>query len=296
MASNWSKRSSTLVLAAMVLLGIQACSGDDPAAPASKAPRIPPQSTMSIDLSFFNPAQFDRALIRQGELPPVVQTGTGKDNFINAAVRALYIQLTFWAALEPPVSAFSLAVHSVPQPQEDGSWLWTYVFVDHQIEYSIFLYGLDAGDHTVWRMEVSTNNPDMPLDHFVWFSGEAMKDYSSGYWQFYEPAIALLNASAANPAQTPGLQSVRIDWLNQPGDIHQLTVLNNKKGAQDEGDNLVAYSSPAVSYLEFTDVSEPLVYNITWYPDGSGSIQVPDYNGGLKACWDVHQNDVVCPE
>jgi hypothetical protein len=43
-------------------------------------------------------------------------------------------------------------------------------------------------------------------------------------------------------------------------------------------------------------VSEPLVYNITWYPDGSGSIQVPDYNGGLKACWDVHQNDVVCPE
>jgi hypothetical protein len=295
MASNWLKRSSILVLA-MAFLGIQACSGDDPAAPANKAPQIPSQSTMSIDLSFFNTAQFDRASIHPGELPPVVQTGTGKDNFINAAVRAFYIELTFWAALEPPVSAFSLAIHSVPQPQEDGSWLWTYVFVDHQIEYTIFLYGLDAGDHTVWRMEVSTNDPQMSLDHFVWFSGEAIKDNSSGYWQFYEPVLAMLNTSALSQAQTPGVESVRIDWLNQAGDIHQLTVLNDKEGAVDLGDNLVFYSSPTVSYLQFNDVSAPVVYNITWYPDGSGSIQVPDYNGGAKACWDVYRSDVVCPE
>ena len=219
---------------------------------------------------------------------------TNRQNFIEAAVRALYIQLTFWSALEPPIAAFALAIHSVPQPQDDGSYLWTYIFVENEIEYAIFLYGKNAGLKTEWRMEVSTNNLEMPLDHFVWFTGEAMKNNSSGYWQFYEPtADDILLAAAA--LQTPGEQSIRIDWENLPGDVHQLTLANNYPGSPDEGDNVVFFSSPAMSYIELTDVSEPLVYNITWYADGSGSLQVPDYNNYEKACWDTQQYNIDCP-
>jgi hypothetical protein len=300
-------RCGVCLVIVIALFGFQACSGDDPAAPpAERAPALPDASTMTLNLSFFDPAPVDRASIAAGE-PLVVEAVAGKENFINAAVRVCFVELVFWAALQPPVAAFAFAIHSVPQLQDDGSWLWTYIFVDKEIEYSVFLYGTDAGDHTEWRMTVSTNNPEMPLDHFVWFTGEAMKDESSGYWQFYEPVAGLAVAAASGSAQTserarssesagtPGVQSVRIDWLNGPGSTHELTVLNNMPGGEDEGDHLVFSESPAMSYVEFADVSGPAVYNVTWYRDGSGSIEVPDYNNGEKACWDTRQNDAVCP-
>jgi len=88
--------------------------------------------------------------------------------------------------------------------------------------------------------------------------------------------------------------SVRIDWSNTANGEHVLTVLNNLAGGPDEGDNLVFYESPNVSYVRFTDVSVPEVHTVTWYPDGSGSIEVPDYNNGQMACWDTEQYDTVC--
>jgi len=295
MFRNFMYRCGVCLVIVTALFGFQACSNDDPAAPpAERAPALPDASTMTLDLSFFDPAPVDRASIAAGE-PLVVEAVAGKENFINAAVRVVYVELVFWAALQPPVAAFAFAIHSVPQLQDDGSWLWTYIFVDKEIEYRVFLYGTDAGNHTEWRMEVSTNNPEMPLDRFVWFTGEAMKDESSGYWQFYEPAAGLAVAAASGFARTQGIQSVRIDWLNGPGRTHELTVLNNMPGGEDEGDQLVFSASPAMSFVEFTDVSGPVVYNVTWYGDGSGSIDVPDYNNGEKACWDTRQNDTVCP-
>lgn len=291
-------RFGVCLLLIAALFGLQACSNDEdnPAGPGAQAPALPDMSTMTIDLSLFEQAGVGPAsMVDETPTASMSATQAAKDNFVAAAVRVFAVQLTFWAALEAPVAAFALAVHSIPQRQDDGSWLWTYIYVEGDIEYSIFLYGLDVGDQTQWRMEVSTNNPEMPLDHFVWFSGEAMEDNSSGYWQFYEPVLDLpIVADGAALEQTPGEQSIRISWLNSPGDVHQLTVLNNMPGSEDEGDNVVFFGSPAVSYLAFTDVSVPEVYNITWYADGSGSIHVPDYNNGEKACWDTNQNDTPC--
>jgi hypothetical protein len=291
-------RVGICVILLVALMGLQACSNEDPVSPPKdEAPTLPDMSTMTMDLSFFDQAQVDQTSIEGGTPTEMMLAAqAGKDNFINAAVRVFYVQLTFWAALEAPVAAFALALHSVPQHQDDGSWLWTYIFVDGEIEYSIFLYGIDAGDRTQWRMEVSTNDPSMPLNHFVWFTGEAMKGNTSGYWQFFEPQILMSDgANVAMAGDTPGVQSIRIDWLNAPGDIHQLTVLNNMPGAEEEGDNVVAFESPAMCYIEFTDVSVPETGNITWYADGSGYIHVPDYNNYEKACWDTNQDDVACP-
>jgi hypothetical protein len=301
MTRHLMNRCGVCLVIALALFGLPACSNDDgPVAPSKDtAPTIPDASTMTLDLAFFDPAPVDRASLAAGA-PLAVESSTGKDNFINAAVRVYYVELVFWAALQPPVSAFALAIHSVPQLQDDGSWLWTYIYVDGAIEYRIFLNGKNAGDRTEWRMEVSTNNPAMPLEHFVWFTGEAMKDETSGYWQFYEPvidpamAVAGLAGSSASEG-TPGIQSIRIDWLNGPGLSHRLTVTNNTPGGADEGDRVVFSDSFEASCLEFTDVSVPAVYNVTWYRDGSGSIQVPDYKNGEKACWDTRQNDTVCP-
>ena len=261
---------------------------------------------MTIDLSFFDELTLDAQADTRGKPDPMVLAQVaGKENFINAALRVAYVHGVFCEALKAPVSAFALAIHSVPQRQSDGSWLWTYVYVESEIEYVIYLFGADAGDRTEWRMEVSTNRPEMPLDHFVWFDGEVLKYESRGYWQFYEPipgetVLGPPTQAAAAAARTEGAQLARIDWFSLTGNVHQLSVLNNSPASPDVGDVLLFHASPVESYLTFTDASDPeVVYNITWYPDGSGSIQVPDYpvdNPGQKACWDSEQFNVACPE
>ncbi|UCH84343.1 MAG: hypothetical protein JSW50_01245 [Candidatus Latescibacterota bacterium] len=303
MSGRFCYRAGICLVLVVALFGFQACSNDDPVGPdtdANDAPALPDMSTMTMDLSFFGLAGVDQASIAKGSpSQELLGASTGKDNFINAAVRVLYVQLSFCAVFEAPVAAFALAIHSIPQKQDDGSYLWTYIFVEDAIEFSIFLYGKDEGDFVAWRMEVSTNNPALPLDHFVWFDGEAMKDDSEGYWQFYEPVFQSGVNAAGAPAGTPGVESVRVDWLNAPGHVHRLTLVNNMEGAEDEGDNIVFMSSPSVSSIEFTDVSVGETYSIVWYYDGSGYLQVPDYpeeNPGVRSCWDTRQYDVVCPD
>jgi hypothetical protein len=300
MLNRFLTRAGLLVVMAAVLCCFQACSTDenpvDTQNPALQPPALPAASTMAMNLSFFDAAQIDEASLISG-VPggPALSAAAGKEHFINAAVRVLFVNLVFCAAFEPPVAAFALAIHSIPQLQPDGSWLWTYIFVDGSVEYSIFLYGKRVADYNQWRMEVSASDPSLGFDHFVWFDGEAMVDGSSGYWQFYTP-VEGVPAVAAAGAATPGVPSVRIDWLNTSANEHQLTILANEAGSEDEGDTVVFYNSPSASFVQFNDLSAALLYEIIWYPDGSGSIEVPDYNGGDKACWDTRQNNSECPQ
>ncbi len=302
MPSCLTRRAGLYLSIAFAALLVAGCSGDDPAGPSDQqAPALPSASTMTIDLSFFQGVTANSRPAEQGKSGrPTLTEAAGKENFINAALRVAFIHRMFCEALKAPVSAFALAIHSVPQRQPDASWLWTYIYVENEIEYGIYLFGTNAGDRTEWRMEVSTNNPQMPLDHFVWFDGEALKYESRGYWQFYEPVLGPPAVPASTVLQTPGKQSIRMDWLNLTGNVHQLNVMNNDPDSPDTGDELVVYSSPVESYITFTDASDPaVVYQIAWCPDGSGSIQVPDYpvdNPGQKACWDTNQFDVACPQ
>ncbi|MDH3215455.1 MAG: hypothetical protein OEN01_04080 [Candidatus Krumholzibacteria bacterium] len=285
---------STLCLGLVFgLLGSVGCSDDDDSLsnPAPGSPALPSMSTMTMDLSFFGIGGVGAAPAA-AELP--VATGT-KTNWINAATRALFVQLTFYDAFEEPIAAFAAAAHSIPQQQADGSWLWTFIFVEDEIDYGIFLYGQVVDDHVAWRMEVSNNNPALPLDHFVWFDGESMLDDTAGFWQFYMPVLSPPVLADIVSAATPGLQSVRMDWQNVGIGEHGLNVLVNEVGSAEEGDVLAFYQSPTASTIGYHDEDMQEDHNITWYPDGSGSITVPDYNNGQSACWDVGQEDIACP-
>jgi hypothetical protein len=283
------------MLIAMFVLGGCLKSGNDIAGPEdSDAPTLPSTSTMRFSLDFMGTLpEVDEESIRAGKATgALAETAGDRSNWINAVVRAIFLQLVVYDALEEPVAAFALAVHSVPQPQDDGSYLWTYIFKDELIEYSIFLYGTPKVDRVEWRMEVSTNDPAMPLDHFVWFDGESLNDDSRGFWQFYEPVNETAPAIAA---MTPGAEVVRIDWFHPGVGEERLRISVNGVGHPDEGDWLEFHETPGTGLINHFDASESQDSNITAYSDGSGSIQVPDYNDGVKACWDTEQRDTMCP-
>jgi hypothetical protein len=270
--------------AAIVLLGLAACSDDDNpvSTPTTVAPTLPDMSTMTMDLSAFGLS--GDGLLQSGSDTGVVGAALTKRNWIEAAVRALHLQLLFYDAFRDPVAAF------------DGSWLWTFIFVEDDLEYSIFLYGLVEDDHVNWRMEVSSNDPAFMLDHFVWFDGQSQRDESSGYWQFYKPMITPpASARLYMAASTTGVQSVRMDWANAgPGD-HSLVVTVNEEDSPDEGDVLAFAKSDNSSAINYHDEDLQQDHSIIWYPDGSGSITVPDYNNAEKACWDTNQENAPCP-
>jgi hypothetical protein len=284
---------------------LPACSSTDEGSPADPgypvgAPELPPMSTMVFPVEFFGieMPEVSETSIETGKPGAELQRAdaANRANVINAFVRVVFIQLLMLDALEEPVGAFAYAIHSIPQQQEDGSWLWTYIFVDKGHEYSVFLYGTPGpGDEYVdWRLEVSTNDPDLLLDHFVWFDGRAYTGDSHGHWQFYDPVLTP-PTMASSPA-TDGVATVRIEWQNPSATEHRLRIDVNGEGHPDEGDYLEFFESSFLATIDHYDAGTGEESNITFYADGTGSITVPDYNDGETACWDTQQKDTECPQ
>ena len=303
---KWTTRTFVIWMALLVAVSVlPACSNDNNSSPtdpqtSGDAPQLPAMSTMVFNLDFFGietPAVSQQS-IETGTPGQELQAAesANRTHWINAFVRALYVQLLMYDALEEPVGAFALAIHSIPQQQDDGAWLWTYIFVDEAVEYSVFLYGTPQDTYVDWRMEVSTNDPGFLLDHFVWFSGRTQNDESAGYWQFNDPVFDGPAFAAVSTASTPGVNTIRIDWQNPSATEHRLTITVNGTGHKDEGDYLEFFESSFVGSITHYDAGEGLTSDITYYPDGSGSLTVPDYNNGEQACWDQHQFDTDCPQ
>jgi hypothetical protein len=274
-----------------MLAALSGCSNDSVTLPddndSGRAPALPSVSTMKFDLDFYGidaPAVDAQSMATGTPSEALLQSAAGGDHetWINAYVRAVFVHLTTYDVLEEPIAAFAFAIHSVPQAQPDGSYLWTYIFVDQSIEYSVFLFGTPKPTTVEWRMEVSSNDPALLLDHFLWFSGESRRDDTSGHWQFFDP-VDLTN----------GVPSAHIEWTRSRLE-KTLTITVNGSGYENEGDVLTFTETRSTGSIEYYDASESLQSSIIWHADGTGSLTVPDYNGGATACWDHEQRNTAC--
>jgi hypothetical protein len=288
------------VLALAVGLALGACSSSKDTSPTGtgenqqpQPPTLPDLSTMTIDLSFFQ--QYSGATTDAGHGFRRSAGQVPGSNFLNAAVRAVALWSFVEAFLAMPVTVYAVALHSVPQPQPDGSWLWTYVFVDSAGEYTVYLTGVPGDGYVDFAMRVSSTDPALPLDHFLWFEGRVMDPGTQGFWQFYVPD-STVTAAAAYPtaAQTPGIPCVRIDW-SETSDSSDLSFLVNYPSVPETGDSLHFHADPSVHRITYTDADQGTTGIVEWYPDHSGFIQWPDYNGGAKSCWNALLQDVPCP-
>jgi hypothetical protein len=178
------------------------------------------------------------------------------------------------------VTAFALALHTVPSPQDDGSWLWVYTWVDGAEEAQIRLRGrAEAEGRVSWELRAS-NSVDGYANE-LWFEGETWSEGDEGVWRFHD-------------FERPGKPVVAsLAWgRDEAGDFLRL---------QDELDNVgdsLEYREDGVLHsFTWTDAGAPEKdWFVRWNEsDGSGSLRAPDYNDGQEACWDDRQNDVECP-
>jgi len=202
------------------------------------------------------------------------------DNFFNAYLRVVVIDLMLNYYLTPPVAAFALALHTVPSPQEDGSWIWVYTFVDGEEELQIRLRGLPVGDNVAWELRVNAPDAVPPLENVLWFEGATRNEGQFGEWTFYDFTID----------GEPEVSTV--EWGDSlDGEYLTITALYG----EDEGDVLNFNHNAPENSIEYEDASTGDDWFIHWNTaTGTGSLMVLDYNEGLEACWDVDQNDIEC--
>lgn len=257
-----------LTTGAVALLLLAGC-GETTTVPGAEAPALPPAQSMAMDLSFFG----------DGSAPGVTDLAGTKLNFLNAAVRVAFLNVAVVTVLTPPTLAFEAAVHTRPSRDDDGSYLWIYTWLDHGKDYQIRLRGIPEGDHVDWELQVRLPGEDPEL----WFSGRNYVNRNEGYWVFRDFTLA------GDP------EVVRIDWQVNAVDDAFLDITNIHAGSAEEGDEIAYRVDGVMRSVEFHDASAAADFEILWdESDGSGSLQVPDYNHGERACWDSNRDDVVC--
>ena len=259
-----------------IFAGLVACS-DNSTAPIDPGPPpdLPPLTSMTGDFSIFgNPGAQ-----QGGPAPASSQTAP---NFANAAVRVVAAQVVTVVGLAVPVATFAAAANSTPTFEDDNRWHWRFTGVQGGQTYTAHLSGVVQGSDVAWDMRITSPTHTPPLNEFVWYDGQGSLDRSSGRWTFFDPAT---------PSASTGL--LRIDWthVSQTENGWEATAL----GGPAIGDVFTASVNGNDRLITYSDASEQALVEIYWSAaDGSGYLIAPNYNGGVKACWDATQQDVPC--
>jgi hypothetical protein len=242
---------------------------------------LPPALSMKLDLEAFRMG----TSTANRKMPAPLGQAT-KMNWTNAALRVLIINTTMGVILTPPYLAFSAAIHTIPSLQPDGSFLWIYTWVESENhEVQIRLRGKVEEDHVRWELRLTDPQATPPLDQALWFWGESAFDNQSGFWVFQD----------IEDADLPEI--MRLDWEVVAEDDRYLAIQNIRQGVEGYGDTLTYRIDGTTASITFYDASEDVTADITWDTvTGAGSLQVPDYNNGERACWDENHDDVECPE
>jgi len=286
-----------------MILGILLCAalclasgcGDSVSRPASEqpgdesipaAPELPPVASMQFGLDAFGaPARTAMEPLGASGSAAAGARARSMGNWWQAAVRVAVIDLVVAAAVTPPALAFGAALNAEPEYLGAGTWRWTYLWTaadGDQVE--IRLTGTLETDRVHWELRLREELTAPPEESLVWFYGASFHGEERGYWIFNE-----LGTGAAVPV-------ARVDWDVRGPQDEELRFECIAVGSDDDGDRLVSFVDGARHTLEFYDASEAIFADIGWNAvTGAGSLQVPDYNGGERACWDTNRQDVECP-
>jgi len=194
---------------------------------------------------------------------------------VNTYARVVVLDLVAHLVAAPPMVTFGVALHTIPSLQDDGSWIWVYTHVDGLQEQQIRLRGLPMDDGVEWELRVTVG----VIDNEVWFAGTTHNDGTDGEWTFYELV------------GTEHPETARISWgRDEDGDFLSFEALVG----DDAGDVLTFHDNDPKFTITHIDASEDHSSFIEWWADGHGSLQVPDYNDGVEACWDTEYRNIDC--
>ena len=232
-------------------------------------PEIPSVQTMTIDLSEFS---------NNGN--PKSQAGS---NFNAALFRAGIAKLIVDANLIIPRILINAAQNKNPEIVAEGEYQWMYTAQNGDDDFSILLTAeLESDDEVNWNFYVTSSATDPPLNNFLLFSGEAEFDGSEGKWSYYD-------------VQESGAVS-EIEWdIDNDGTVDlDFSVLSDRNG--NEGSEIDYDFDGVTKTIIYIDGSNGDTTTIEFNTETKiGFIISPNYNDGVKSCWDSNFEDTPCP-
>ena len=112
----------------------------------------------------------------------------------------------------------------------------------------------------------------------LWFNGFMGNEGHVGWWDLYGEGEA---------------QAV-VEWI---GDGEGNGQFGMAAVAGDEAGSAISYwFTPEADRIDFIDGATGETAYVVGYPDGSGEVQLVDFNGGQAACWDSENLNTACPE
>lgn len=256
-------------LASTTLFGLifAACSD---ATDVGTPPVLPEAESMEFDLDFFASGPSSAAAAAPSRV--------AEANWFAAATSVAAANLAVVIHTAVPLITWRAA--RAQQPVfEDGQWHWRFTTQANAQTFSGDLTGYVEGGDLIAEMRISSTA--LGLTNFLWYVGTAPVGGTSGEWVFYDP-------------QSPSTVVGMIEW-SHPGTLVWTVSFIAMSGAN-VGDELTYTVNGAARSVSFTDASAATTALIEWNATtNTGSITAPNFNGGVKACWNATLANVTCP-
>lgn len=234
------------------------------------APELPPVTSLTANLE----APESAPLAAKNADP----AGTGDHtNFANAWLRVKILQLYGAGVILIPGAVMAAALSQ--EPRQDGeTWIWSVTALGATADLEI-----NAGLTSGWDVDLLVSNAE--LDRFLWVEGNFALDLSEGVWTAHDANL---------PAGSDDVLDIR--WTHVSDTDRTLVFENTNQSSPDVGDVLTFSVSGTTATLRFEDASDAsVVANISWDTEtAAGSIEVPLFNNGEKACWNSAFVNAAC--
>src|SRR5690606_34765925 len=211
--------------------------------------------------------------------------GAFGQNWFNAAGRVTIVSLAVGVHLIVPHAATEAAAQAQPFV-EDGTWIWENTVAHEGREVTFRLEGTPEGTEIDWRMLISADDlGGADYDAFELYNGTTSLDGKSGTWRLYYDIegerTEVLDADFDVTSETVRELTYSVPHTNPNPDAHGSSV----RYAADGADRLFDW------HQEMEDLDHLIAWDAV---TKAGSIIATDYNGGARACWDEHLEDVPC--
>ena len=268
-------RSLLIVLITLSgMLWITSCR-DNPASFEDQPPSLPPASSMEMNFSLFDQ-----------ETTPAKSSGNSvaqdSSNFNQALFRATIMRLVVELNLAVPRALFEAARNTAAELNEKQEWIWSYSHSAGDQNYEVRLVAAPQGeDRLHWSFYVTSTG--LGLDNRLFFEGLTNREGTEGTWTYYD-----LQGSQQQPVS-------EISWsVPAPDNVQlRLEILTDRNGHQ--GDYIEYQFDGVVKHVIYYNSGEDQTTEIQWNTDThEGYIIAPDYNNGMKSCWNASLENTLC--
>lgn len=262
-------RARTAPAAAVLFALLTAACGDGTGVEGDP-PVLPAAESMELDLSFFDNGA--------SPAPSAAPSQAAGLNWFAAAASVAVANVAVVIHTAIPLATWRAALAQDPV-FEDGRWHWRFSTQENGQTYGGDLTAFVEEGDLIAEMRISSSA--LQLDDFLWYTGTAPVGGTTGSWEFFSP-------------QSPTTAVGRIDW-EHPGTL-VWTVTFVATSGPDIGDELTYEVNGAARGVSFFDASAGTTVDIEWNATTNvGSITAPNFNGGVKACWDATLANTTCP-